>query len=705
MMKRFAIAAGVACAGALVAAQAQQTPTFRSTTSLVLVDVTVLDNDGKPVQGLTADDFQVKLDGVPRQVRAVTYEQIAAPFDPESLVPDVGPVNPTGAPNRVQSVAIAPVGPETKRRIIVVLVDDLSLKASRGRDMLAAAARFVRELPKADLVGYMTTSGAAGLNPSTDHLAVELALPRVVGQFDDPRDWFGPPVGIDEGIRAADGDRGQMTDIILRDCLNGVDSNTAGPAIATIIAQVRAGNYDVVSGGTSGPAGQIIQCIEDTAKKARLLGRMSEGNAERQIQAFTDAVKALRNVPGLKQLVVISDGLVLPRRSSSAVALEPMAKAAAAAGVQISVLSQSAPLADVGDVDRSIAAVNMPPTVVEDVRRADDVALRQGVATMADMTGGTYQQVIGAADTAFRRVALSSSALYELGVEMPEKSVPGKDFALSVSLKNKRGYSLHANHHALVPEPKAPVPIDTQLKDAIGNGTPLFGIPMSVGSSVRKGTQLSQVTVNLDVQIPASIPGPLTLMFGLVDPIGVAQSGKRQIDVPAAGKDYRVTLAVPVAMGNYKMRLAVADATGAVGSVETKVRAVLAPMGPVLASDLLTGWSGDSGPTEFLALEQLPAAATKMYDVLELYSNGKDPLPADVRVNFTILTPDGTPVDDRDSIPRNVNGVLRAEAPFELQMIPAGAYTVRATVKVAGADVGTATTTVRLPGPGGHDGP
>jgi VWFA-related protein len=699
MTRRLIVIAGVSLLAGGGVLSAQQNPTFKSTTSLVLVDVTVLDKDGRPVPGLTADDFQVKLDGAMRPVRAVTYEQIAAPFDPQSLVPDVGPVNPTGAPNRVESAAVAPQASGTRRRIIVVLVDDLSLKSSRGRAMLAAAARFVRDLPSNDLVGYMTSSGGSGQNPTTDHLAVELALPRLVGQLDDPRDMIGPPVGIDEGIQAADGDRSLMGQIIVRDCFQA--ANLSDPSTAAVLAQVNAGNFDSLPIGGKGQLAQEMLCAEDAMKKVRQLGPVAEGNAQRQMRAFTNAVNALRSVPGLKQLLVISDGLALPRRSASAVGLEPMAKAAAAAGVQISVLSEAALTADVGDADRSMATANMPPTVVEDVRRADELWLRQGIQTMAEMTGGTYEQVIGNSDAAFRRVALSSSALYELGVETPEKSVPGKDFTMSVSLK-KSGYSVHANHHALVPEPKAPVPIDTQLKEAIGNGTPLYGIPIAVGSSVRRGASQSQMAVNLDVDIPGSTPGPLTLMFGLIDPIGVAQSGKKSLDQPAAGQDYHATLNVPVASGNYKMRLAVADATGAVGSVETKVRAVLAPMGPFLASDLLTGWSAGSGPTQFLALERLPAAATRMFSVIELYPNGSTAPPSDVRVTFSILTPDGTPVDDHDAIPTSVEGVLRAEAPFDLQMIPAGAYTIRATVKVAGAAVGTASTTVRLPGAGGQ---
>jgi VWFA-related protein len=682
MMRRLMASVSVALLAGVVLS-AQQNPTFKSTTSLVLVDVTVLDKDGKPVPGLTANDFQVKLDGTLRPVRAVTYEQIAAPFDPQSLVPDVGPVNPAGAPTRVESVTAAPTSPRAdRRRIIVILVDDLSMTPARGKSLFAAAARFVKNLQPTDLVGVTTSSQTATVNPTTDHVAVELQLPRMVGQLVDPRELPGPAVGLDEAIQVRSGDSQLLVDLILRDCFQGAQ-NVPTP--------------DQISRSTA-------TCPENVRTKTQAIGSIGEGIAERQVRAFTDAVNALKNVPGIKQLVVISDGLALPRRSSAAVGLEPLAKSAAGAGVQVSVLSDGSFSADVTATDHSLAGDNAvtPATgsIDAEVRRADTVWLQQGVQTMAEMTGGTFYNVIGNADRSFERVAQASSAVYELGVDAPEKSVPGKDFTLSVKV-TRDGLTARANHHALVPEPKAPVPIETQLKDAIGNGTPLYGIPIAVGSSIRRGIGAAQVAVNLDVDIPGTTPGPVTLMFGLVDPIGVAQSGKKLLDPPTPGQDYHVTLAVPVASGNYKMRLAVADATGSVGSVETKVRAVLAPMGPFVASDLLTGWNVGNGPTQFLALEQLPPSATRMFSVIELYPNGSAPPPSDVRVTFSILTPDGMPVDDRDAIPTNVEGVLRAEAPFDLQLVPAGPYTIRATVKVAGTAVGTATTTVRLPGVGG----
>src|SRR5580700_1857411 len=79
-MRRPAIALlGVLAGGAAVLGQTPQAPVFRGGVTLVSVDVTVLDHDGKPVPGLTADDFEVKLDGHVRPVRAAAYEEVSTP--------------------------------------------------------------------------------------------------------------------------------------------------------------------------------------------------------------------------------------------------------------------------------------------------------------------------------------------------------------------------------------------------------------------------------------------------------------------------------------------------------------------------------------------------------------------------------------------------------------------------------------------------
>src|SRR3954465_6052734 len=46
---------------------------FTSSTSLLTLDVTVVDRDGNPITGLTPDDFAVTLNGKKQSTRAVSY--------------------------------------------------------------------------------------------------------------------------------------------------------------------------------------------------------------------------------------------------------------------------------------------------------------------------------------------------------------------------------------------------------------------------------------------------------------------------------------------------------------------------------------------------------------------------------------------------------------------------------------------------------
>ena len=58
-------------AAAIASAPRQEQPqTFRTNTDVVQVDVSVLDRNRVPVQGLTVDDFTVLEDGKPRPIVA-----------------------------------------------------------------------------------------------------------------------------------------------------------------------------------------------------------------------------------------------------------------------------------------------------------------------------------------------------------------------------------------------------------------------------------------------------------------------------------------------------------------------------------------------------------------------------------------------------------------------------------------------------------
>ena len=75
-MRRLVLAVLVATPAWLLA---QQTPSFKASTLLVVQNVTVKDKQGRLIQGLTAKDFVITEDGVPQPIAFVEYQRLDAP--------------------------------------------------------------------------------------------------------------------------------------------------------------------------------------------------------------------------------------------------------------------------------------------------------------------------------------------------------------------------------------------------------------------------------------------------------------------------------------------------------------------------------------------------------------------------------------------------------------------------------------------------
>lgn len=133
-------------------------PTFSMTMSQTVVNVSVTDRNGKPVENLTKDDFEVYEDGKLQSLRACEFERLGtAPLPP---------MNPaTQFAQRQPAAAVAPA-PKTSpsealskfqdRRLIVMLFDFSSMDTAeqiRARD---AALKFLStQMSASDMVSVM----------------------------------------------------------------------------------------------------------------------------------------------------------------------------------------------------------------------------------------------------------------------------------------------------------------------------------------------------------------------------------------------------------------------------------------------------------------------------------------------------------------------------------------------------------------------
>ncbi len=676
----------------LLFAQQQPPPTFKSSVALVTVDVSVLDKDGRPVEGLGAEDFEVKLDGRVYPVKVASFVQIAtrrvASVGTDTIAAGGSTASSTTTATSAATPAAAAPAQQGDARVYVILVDDLSFSAMRGKNLFTAADKFVRSLPTRDLVGFTTTSGITTVNPSTDRTPIYDALRRVVGQFTDPRtarplqmgggmDGGTPdqPVGIMQALNIDRGDLGTLQDVLVNECFGGDRQALVGQNIPALIAS--------------------NSCAAAVQREVLRTVALTKSNTARQAQAFASIIDVLRRVPGYKQMIVLTDGLAVGAEIAN---LKPIAVAAARAGVRVSVLLEDQ---DMSMADEGRRHDNMGKNTdigLAQRRREDARLVLQGAQEATTMAGGHFFRITGDPDPFFERAAMAGSAVYRLGLDAPTGSAPSRQFELEARIKTRKDMSVAASRVAMVAEPEAPpapaaaLTVDERLKAALGAGRDVTAIPMTVSTAIRRAANASAnsaLELLVSVEMPAA-KGTLVTMFGLVDRQGGMNSGRRELTAPADGSPMATSFVLPMTAGQYRLRLAAADSAGTIGSMEVPVAAELATMGPFLASDLLTASVDAKGQGQFFVTATLPAGATSLRTSLELYATTTAPVEG-VSVQWEITRVGETdPIEDREVTPRPSGSVLRAEAEFDRALFTPGTYVLRATVRQGETVVGRA---------------
>jgi len=694
----------LACLGALalgvtVAAQSQA-PTFKSGVALVTVDVAVFDTDGRPVSNLGVEAFEVKLNGRVMPVRVVSYLEARGELSPAPAVPTPAPSDGRRGRQTATNAGIAgPAAAVGEDRVFVILVDDLSIPPTRGQRLLASAQAFVSRLPATDPVGLVRSSNAQdALNPTLDRAAIIEAIKRTSGSLGEltalqPQGAAAATEAGPDGFvgvsQALDIDYGVMEALklaIARACFSGSRTEVDSQVLDILIAQ--------------------NSCASSVRQQARQTAAMAKRLTTLQIDGIEAALRAMGQADGIRHLVVVSDGLAIGRDSQQ---LNRLAAAAASAGVQVSVLMEEHDMSLTDEGRRDVGADNKPQFDTGSAQRRieDQRMYRDGLQAAATLVGGQFYRIVGDPVPFFERVRTASASIYRLGVEPPAGLQPGRSMNVEAVVKHP-GVSVFVNRLAIVPNltpsaTPAPKTLDERLKDVIASGQQHGAVPVQAATLLRRAPGDSggvELTINLAVPSSSSgsVRGPVAAMFGLVSAGAAAgaplNSGRRVLE--GAGPDgvFQTTFSVPVAAGGYQLRVAVADAEGALGAISTDVDATLPTLGPFTASDLLVSWVNAEGRPQLMALDPLPAQATGVRAELELYPPAEGVSLDDVQVEISVTRAGDTDaVDDRLVTPRDTGGVWRAATEFPSDMLEPGRYTLRARVIVGDTVVGSAIAT------------
>ena len=365
-----------------------QQPTFRSTTSLVEVDAIILDDNGRFVPGLIADDVTILEDGKPQTIQQ--FYMVA--HDPSRPV--------AGAPGGAAAE-------DRAHRIFVLLFDEGHLGVDSIQRVKRGAEQFLRDqFGPGDLGGIfvggnmfrgkLTTSradliaGIQAVKPEIDNRQALLApfreFPRIPSEVDAYRIEGGARELVDQlGIEACRQEPFLCTD---RDGLNQVEN--------------------------------LIQ------KKARHYVRQARVLAGTAVQNLQTVIGSLTRIPGRKTIVFLSEGFFVEESRST---LQMLSAHAARAGTTIYSIDGRGQTGGGNPPSDVVSSSMARPTTFD---TADD-----GPTILTEGTGGIAIRNIDDIGRAFGLVARDTSTYYVIGYQPTNAKMDGKVRKIEVRTKAK----------------------------------------------------------------------------------------------------------------------------------------------------------------------------------------------------------------------------------------------------------------------------
>src|SRR5215213_1540010 len=302
------------------AANAQDVIKFE--TSLVQTDVMVFDKQGRFVDGLRPEQFQLKINNTPREISF--FEAIKSggfSSQREELKPAGS--NPVNAATK-----------DAQRRAVIFFVDDLHLAPDSLVRTRKALLGFIDSgIGKDDLVAITSPSGQIGFLQqfTADKDALRSAVARLNYRANTKSDMERPPMSEYIALKIREGDEQAMVyyiqEIQKQSCYR-----AAGEMICTVSPQ------------------SARQLVKNRAQQITVESAPSTDNTLRLLEGL---MRTAAQLPGRKLVFVISDGFYLnDRKTGSIDRIKKVTDAAGRAGVVIYTLDARGIVGDSIDINR-----------------------------------------------------------------------------------------------------------------------------------------------------------------------------------------------------------------------------------------------------------------------------------------------------------------------------------------------------------------
>ena len=180
-------------------------------------------------------------------------------------------------------------------RTIVIAVDEAHIRRLEGRHALVSATRFIEALPPADRVAVVGLTSADRFTLTRDRVALRRHLESLTGIGDPMVQQLN--LGVSEALEIAEGSRSRLADAVLREC---------GRALTEYVNVARAA--DDAGGGRDA-------CPEQVEQESRAMAQYAHMQAGMSVASLRALIARLKDLPGPKTIVLISEGMIVdPRR-------------------------------------------------------------------------------------------------------------------------------------------------------------------------------------------------------------------------------------------------------------------------------------------------------------------------------------------------------------------------------------------------------
>jgi VWFA-related protein len=430
------------------AGQQQQDDIVRVETELVHADVTVTDREGKFVDGLTREQFQVSVDG--RPVPVAFFERVNVFAGDAARAPGAA----AGA-NGATAAAVRPAG-----RYIAFFLDDVHLSAASLERVRKTVGQFLeRGMGPDDRVLIATATGQLGfLQQFMDNRGVlRLALTRLAYKPFIVRDTEQIAMTEYTALRIDSGDRDALDHYVgeIMKQNNVAVPGGLGPPKNTSISSNPAPRGET-NGLTRASAEQMVR------ERAQVMLKQTAAYSGATLAALESLMRGTSQMPGRKLLFFVSDGFYLNDKNTDfSDRLKAITDAALRAGVVIYSIDARGL---VGDTDA--ASNRTDPTGRLSRSNVGELSASQDpLTTLASDTGGRAQLNSFALDEAVSRALNETSNYYRLAWKPElEEQKGGKFKRVEVSVAGRpdltvrlpRGYlSALASGGAAKPAAKA----------------------------------------------------------------------------------------------------------------------------------------------------------------------------------------------------------------------------------------------------------